>query len=199
MSKLINNPELEASSESINYALTRPIEAQNLVLIGQLAARLIRRGDRIEDYVVTAAMNAPTDAPLIALLPYIDWNRGHQHRLIEAADNGRLDLVEVLLPYSDPTLLDDAALRWAAQQGHTDIVRRLAPLSDGSLRSNSALAEAIDFERWDCVEVLVPYSDMNNIGRFSEDVQTRLRSIIEHSSLQTDTPFKVLAPKTRRI
>lgn len=199
MSKLLDNPDLEASNEALNYALSRAVEANDVLLIEKFAKRIIDGGQSIDDYVVAEAMKSTVDTALKAIAPYVDWAMRHKNDLLAAADNGRLDLVDVLLPYSDPTYLDDAALRWAAQQGHSEVVRRLAPLSGISLKNNEALAGAIDYNHWDIVEILAPYSNMNALNRFTEDDQARVLTLVEHSILQTHTHHTAPKSRTRRI
>ena len=92
----------------------------------------------------------------LAQSPQCEWDKA----LVGAASAGYQDIVQYLVEQgADPNYLDGAALTNAAAEGHVEIVALLLPVSDLQTNNGNALASAAFRGKVTCLEFLLTYVD----------------------------------------
>ncbi len=85
-------------------------------------------------------------------------------RLRLAAENGHLEIVELLLLLFDTVAFDSILLNTTAAIGHLGIVKLLLPLSDPKAAESHALNAAAKYGHLEIVRLLLPLSDTAGNG-----------------------------------
>ncbi len=79
--------------------------------------------------------------------------------LRQAAGNGHVEVVKLLLPVSDSKVNNSLALQWAVENGHMEIIKLLLPVSDPKANRSWALRQAAENGHMEIVRLLLPHSD----------------------------------------
>ena len=79
--------------------------------------------------------------------------------LLKAAENGKLECLQLLLPVSGPMIDEGEPLRVAAREGHTQCVEALLSVVDPMVDGSIALRTAAKHDHTDCVRLLIQVSN----------------------------------------
>lgn len=91
--------------------------------------------------------------------------------LAEAAGDGLLSMVELLIPVSDPTYQHSQALRFAAENNHLECVRALISVSDPKSQNSAAIVAMLHHTNQEGVDLLFDVSDPQALLDSQQTVQ----------------------------
>ncbi len=113
----------------------------------------------LNEFLVEAVRAGLTDAVKQLLDEGVEPKADYSLALREAAANGNLEIVKLLLLMSGTKANDSSALQSAAENGHLEIVRLLLTVSDPIADSSWALQTSAENGHLEIVKLLLPVSD----------------------------------------
>lgn len=151
-----------ASIEGIGHALIAAAKFGDIDRVGAYMLMLDPTSEDSSGYYAAALCDAAKEGHLniVQLLILVCDSKDYDSMALkQAALSGHSDVVCELIPVSDPKANDSEALSAATRTGHLDIVRELIPVSDPKADESAALRWAALYGHYSIFRELIPVSD----------------------------------------